>query len=68
MIPKIDDLDDTKGWLIPFDARSILFNKDNENKFNYFIEQAKKRFNVIVEYYNGGTVPYDVITLEPKKK
>ena len=68
MLPNIDELDDKKGWSIPFDARLVLSNKDEEGKFNTFVEHAKKRFNVLVEYYNGNTVPYDVITLEPKNK
>lgn len=66
MFPDIDSLDNKKAWLIPFDMMAVIKNEFIENKFNDFIEQAKKRFNVLIEFYNGNTVPYDRITLELK--
>lgn len=68
MFPDIDELDNEKTWSIPFDMMAVIKNEFIEKKFNDFIERAKKRFTVLVEYYNGNTVPYDVITLVPKKK
>ena len=68
MFPDIDELDNEKTWSIPFDMMAVIKNEFIEKKFNDFIERAKKRFNVLIEFYNGNTVPYDVITLEPKKE